>query len=211
MSKPRVIIQAVAVVAVLGGLIWWTVATRPPAVPDPVYAGHPVSFWVGVGVQNLPRSVDSNAVPYLLDALKRRDGPLRTAWINLWGHLPGWLTGRVARPISASEVRFNSCGILAALASHGRPAIPELIRILREDDDSRVRLNAASALGELAGREDEAAVEALAAAANNDRGPGVDIVASGALSHINWKAATKAGVANAPPVAPPTNPAGVVR
>lgn len=39
MRKRRVVIVAVAIVAVLGGLIWWTLATRSPVVPDPAYAG----------------------------------------------------------------------------------------------------------------------------------------------------------------------------
>lgn len=168
MRKSRVIIiLAVAVVAVLDGMIWWAVATRPA---DPVYDGYPVSFYLN----NLNFSgcyggrMDSKALPRLLEALKRRDGCLRTGWIELWHHFPSWVTERAGDPIPAADVRLASCGLLGHnMGVEGRPAIPALIRALREDTDCRVQAEAADALGRIASRDYGPAVEALLAAMNN--------------------------------------------
>src|SRR5580692_10793116 len=104
MRKQRVIILAPAFVAALG-LIWWTAANRPPPVRDPVYQGYPVSYWVHLPLSAANASthppipwplLNSNSLPYLLQALKERDGPLLGAYLRLRPHFPGWLTHRVS-------------------------------------------------------------------------------------------------------------------
>jgi hypothetical protein len=89
MKKLRVILLATAVATALG-VIWWMVASRPPPVVDPVYAGRHLSYWLSPSVftgQNfaarelsfIHSSLDSNAMPYLVQALRTRDGKLRVA------------------------------------------------------------------------------------------------------------------------------------
>jgi hypothetical protein len=220
MSKPRVIILAVAVVAVLGGLIWWAVAKRPPAVPVPVYAGHPLSYWLtpqafaGVGGANrfklVSSSLDSNAVAYLVQELRfHHDGTLQTAYDRFWPLLPAWLKLCVPDPTAETYARNQCCIYLGRLGAAGRPAVPELIRLLRKDEYEAVRLCAAYALGQIASRDDSSVIEALAAA-SKDKDAQVKSFAARALKNIAQGAA-KAGLTNAPPGTPPTNPVGAAR
>jgi HEAT repeat protein len=83
------------------------------------------------------------------------------------------------------------------LGAKSRPAIPELIRVAREDDDSSVRTEAAFALGEIANRDDSAVVEALVAA-TKDKEAKVRDFAGLALMRIDTEAASKAGITNNP-------------
>lgn len=186
MKKRRVIILALAVVAVLGGWIWWAVATRRPAVPDPVYDGHPLSYWI-VLMKKFPDVVpriDSNAVPYLIEGVKRRDGPLQMAWIKLWGYSPDWFKRRVPEPTSAATMRGMCSLQLHKLGIAARGAIPEVVRVLREDDVGRVRAEAANILGSIANGQDKPVVEALVAAATKDSDPGVRAGAADSLGQI---------------------------
>ncbi len=71
-----------AIVTILGGLAWLTMphASGPP---DPLYTGHPLGLWLQ-GYQNTngpsQPSLDAKAVPFLVQALKKRDGTLVNAY-----------------------------------------------------------------------------------------------------------------------------------
>jgi hypothetical protein len=89
------------------GLAALVLRPHSPKVPDPVYDRHPISYWVDPsfwpkigGDVMTPHpaagSLDTNALPYLIQALKQRDGVVRTAYNQLWPHLPGWLGKRPA-------------------------------------------------------------------------------------------------------------------
>lgn len=222
MKKRRVIILATAVVTALG-VIWWMAASRPPAVVDPVYAGHHLSYWLSPSVftgQNfaarelsfIHSSLDSNAVPYLVQALRTRDGTLRVAYERLWSHFPVWLRARVPYPASAAEVKRDSCFFLQGMGATARPAIQELTRVLRQDESEPVRNGALYALGQIASPDDERVVDALIAAATKDRDPNLRGNACEILVRFNPEAAAQAGVINAAAgTLPTTIPAGVVR
>jgi len=108
-------------------------------------------------------------------------------------------------------VRAASCVVLCHLGAAARPAIPELIRILREDHVWFVRTDAAWAIGNIANGEDKLVVEALVAA-TKDTNAALMATAGTALTRLNPEAAVKAGVTNvAPGTWPPSNPAGAVR
>lgn len=227
MMKRRVMILALAVVAVLAGVIWWAVASRPPAVPDPVYDGHPLSFWVdpssgresssrGMGTNWFP-SLDSNAIPYLIQTLKKHDGIIRKSYDRLWPYFPGFLQGDMPGslrskivylggpysdltplpgPRSSAGERVNSCFCLALMGARARPAIPELIRLVGEDDDGEVRTTAVWALANVARADDQSAMEALKTAATKDMNPNVSGLAGWELARFGPVAADKAGVTN---------------
>ena len=200
-------VLAVAAVAVLGGALLWAV-TRPPAVPDPVYNGHPVSYWVRSQVTT-DLVLDSNAVPYLVQRLKA-DGPLRKAYDRLWYHLPAWVHVRLPSPVDKDLVRQTSCILLGNLGTKAKPAIPDLIRLSREDYDMG-RVMAALALGKIARSEDTAAVQALVAMAK-DPDTNFGAIAVAALSTADPQAAAQAGVTNAAlSTSPATAPAGSAR
>jgi hypothetical protein len=192
MRKRRVIILAAAVVSVLG-LIWWAVASRPPRPVDLVYDGHPLSYWVWTNVPPGDVGLDSNAVPFLAYSLKSNTR-LRKAYARLWPHLPAWLRPRLPIPMDPALVRVSCCILLASLGAKARPAIPELIRVLRVDDVNVNRAWAAMALGKIARRGDHDALEALVWATKD---PVIGAVAREALRMADPEAADKAGVTNA--------------
>lgn len=104
MKKQRVILLPVAVTAVPGGMIWSALASQPPdpAVPDPVYAGHSLNYWLDPPapsqVFQMDRLVDSDAIPYLVRALGKRD----------------------KRPnVSSQRLRAESCRVGVEVSSRG--------------------------------------------------------------------------------------------
>lgn len=228
MSKRRIITLALAIVAVLGGIIWWAVASRPPTVPDPVYGRFHLSEWLSV--YSYPRrpgsnfdpdwgpfysSLDSNAVPYLVHALKAREGALHAAYDRFWPDFPNWLKQRLPDPDPESEATATMfcCIWLGDLKTAARPAIPELIRVLREDDDAVTRGEAAWALGCINNQDDRQVVEALLAAVTKDTDSKVRQIAGNALWIHNPEAAAKAGIRNPTKGTPTTinNSAATVR
>ena len=235
MRKRRVIILAMSLLAVLGGVIWW--ATCRPAVPDPVYAGHPLSYWLDrsspsnplaseAGIQSLNNTLDSNAVPYLIHALKTQESLRSRLYRRVYLRLPaGWKRNLraptlnafvlggwggqlqikngttpifVPGPISAGDLRLESCVLLSWLGPDARPAIPQLILVLREDDFSMVRWCAALALGKIANPDDKNALDALNAAILNDKDQVTKNWSGRALSDIATRAAAKAVTTNPP-------------
>lgn len=207
MRKRRIIVLAVAIVAVLGGWIWWALWSRVPPPPNPVYDGHPLSQWVDysgflpspVGWDNpakVPR-FDSNAVPYLIQTLSARDSVLRKNYFHLWLRLPAgsprdWLSP----PVPAAGLRANAADFLARIGKGARPAIPALLHVLREDGDVGPRMAAAQALTWIADRDDKPVLEALAAAATKDPVPMVRTFAGLDLKDIDPEAAVNAGITN---------------
>jgi HEAT repeat protein len=206
MRKRGRIILAAVILTALGGFAWWALEPRPP---DPVYGGHPLSYWVDLPspLPQKPSALDSNAVPYLVQALKSKDGTLRKTYQKLWDHLPGWLQDRAAFPKSAANMRYNACWLLGFLRAKARPAIPELVRLLREDDDENVRMVAADSLGKIANRDDKAAVEALVATVANADSDYFRGIATDSLKRLDPGTAANAGITNFPNVVndSPTN------
>jgi HEAT repeat protein len=92
-----------------------------------------------------------------------------------------------------------------------RPAIPELIRVLQQDESEPVRNGAVYALGQIASPDDLRVVDALTAAATKDTEPNLRGNSSEILVRFNPEAAARAGVTNVPWGVPTTIPAGAVR
>jgi hypothetical protein len=98
---------------------------------------------------------DSNAVPFLIKALKR------DSWIGaavyrkqVWPKLPPAIQSHLPPPPPADIIwlRENAAKFLDRMGPMAEPAIPALIQALKEDDDLTVREFAAAALGNI-GRE----------------------------------------------------------
>ena len=171
---------------------------------EPVYEVHPLSYWLtqryifrmddGVSVTSwgpprspLPTSLlnDSNAVPFLIKAL-RRDSWVGQAYYRklLWPKLPPRIKAHLPTPPADNwQIRQNSAGFLSRMGPIAKPSIPALARALKEDDGLGVRQNAAWALGNL-GNGDKTAMAALTEAARKDVYPPVHWCATKALWHL---------------------------
>jgi HEAT repeat protein len=176
------------------GLLWWS-----PWVPqEPVYAGpvgpplylrtesHPLSFWLTNSSSLLPSGLpgDSNAVPFLIKALQR-ERSLGAAFYRkwLWPKLPPPIQRHLPPPADNWVARNNAARLLGITA---------LTRTLTHDDNPKVRVGAALALGNV-GKGAAAAVAALTEALK-DRDLSVRLFATNALLKIDPEAAIKAGV-----------------
>ena len=203
------LVGGVLLVAALGWATWQAMRSLPR---EPVYDGKPLSYWlsplqVGPGRQtvgivykvghsqrfvgpfrNAPLSIlsDSNAVPFLIKALKR-DTWFRAAnyWRWLWPKLPHAIQRHLSPPADNREVRWRAAHLLKAMGSIARPSVPALIRAMKEDQDSAVRVQAASALSTL-GEGDRAVVSALAAGLKDSDGD-VRLRVLQALSELGHK------------------------
>jgi hypothetical protein len=192
MTKRSRVILAVVTLAALAGIAW---SILKPGPPDPVYDGHPLSYWVAGGpwgTWKIPSGLDSNAVPYLIQSLKSRDGLFRKAYINLYPRFPAWVRNRLSYPVPAEHKRSMAARLLGSMGSTARPAIPDLVHIVKADDNYYVRRDAINALRTLAYGYDAAVIECLKAA-SKDKDSQFAIMADQALDYIYLKDALEPG------------------
>jgi hypothetical protein len=117
-------------------------AQTPPlanASPEPVYEGHTISYWLSnseaffSGGTGLPQALlnDSNAVPVLVEALKR--------------------DSRLGAPPPGDNlvIRYRAAIALGAMRQVAKPAIPALVQALKEEESLSVRGAEAEALGHI--------------------------------------------------------------
>jgi hypothetical protein len=186
-------------VAAAGVLLWW-LAWEPP---EPVYDGKPLSYWLtkvnfATGyLPPLPRRllVDSNAVPFLTQAVKR-DSWFGAAFYRneVWARLPLAIQKHLPhadRP-EAHTRRMMAANILWRMGPVATSAGPALVTALKHDNAWDVRYYAAQALGSL-GKGDSAVTGALGEALN-DKDRGVRIASTNALLKLDPEAAAKAGI-----------------
>ena len=196
----------VLLVAAVGGLLWWS----PREPREPVYEGKPIGYWLarhdatisstrqlsialGQDDYRFPKGMatDSNAIPFLIEALKRKDTALREAYLKaymrMWPRIPLSIRGRLSEPVLASVVRGNAVGFLSRMGPMAKPAVPGLIRALKENADDRGGV--AWALGNIA-IGDRRAMAALTEVA---KGKDVNVrqTATAALWKISPEAAAK--------------------
>jgi hypothetical protein len=189
-------------VAAVGGVALW--AFLPSGPPDLVYSGHPLSYWVGGDISypdiGFYPVLDSNAVPYLAEALKRQDGLARRDYQKVWWHLPGWFEARLPVPRRSALEKARACYLFSSLGADARPAIPELIRVFRGDENDDVRSAAAFALCNIANRDDKDVVDALSSATKQPASNFLWLrnIVKGALDRLAPGSADKVGVTNTP-------------
>jgi hypothetical protein len=158
-------------VAALGWATWQAVRPRPPQVPEPVYNSKPLSYWLAhPAPSHVDQAIiqDSNAIPFLIKALKR-DRWIGAAFYRkqVWPKLPPSLQKHLPPPADDRIIRERTSYVLGLMRPLAKPAIPALIRALRDDGDLPVRYHAAIALGEV-GEEDSNVVTALIEALNDE-------------------------------------------
>ena len=187
------------------GVLWVCVPSKPP---EPVYEGRPLSYWLTfpgwsrLSVYRFPEpygpkvateiSGDTNAVPYLINALRKGRWFGQTYYHNSLQRLPPAIQ-RFLPPADAAsnlKVRINAAALLGLVGPNAKAAIPALIRALREDASPLVRGRAATTLGIL-GSGDDAVLSALRGA-QKDKDSLVSLLAQGSLTDIRLKTAENA-------------------
>ena len=147
MGKVRRILPVVLLAAVLGTVVW--MAIRPG---DRIYNGKPENAWIlsltappGDAQMKEWQELGPEAVPILIHALERRNGPIQRTYGKIWERLPRATRMRLGMPVAWERVRSNAALTLGLLGVDIRRAAPSLGRALR-DENQDVRLNAARCL-----------------------------------------------------------------
>ena len=203
MKNRRYVVVGLLLVAAVGWAGWQAVRR---GAPEPVYQGKPLSYWL-TNYASPPRSLmsDSNAVPFLIRAL-RRDSWIGAAVYRkqVWPNLPPSMRRHLPAPADNAQVRYDAVVWLQMIEHSGaesepgaerptaKPALPHLIRALKEDDNVSVRFQVAGALGDI-GKGDSIVVPALTVALKDEDGR-VRRKAASILLKLDPEEAAKAGV-----------------
>ncbi len=185
LRRKRNILIVLLLVTFLGGLAWIALQSG-----EPVYRGKPISRWINeVGVFASPPApalplLDSNAVPFLVEALNRQDGRLRRAYLRTVNKLPSYIQSKLPQPVPGWAIRANAAALLGTIGTNATPAVPALIQALKTDKVDLVRQFSAKSLAEIAKR-DKLVMEALAEAATKDTEASVRFEALNALKEFN--------------------------
>jgi HEAT repeat protein len=178
-KRGRAVILIAACGVTLLAALAWTLLHGPAFVPEPVYQGKPLSYWLrgyegsyrGNNMPNQPTRADAdaaildagtNAIPTLLRMLRANDSPLRRK-IFAWA-----MNMRVfSHHEYAASLNMQAGQGLEKLGPLAGSAVPELIKILDQTNSSGSQCWAAIALGQLGQTcgETKAAVPSLLRAA----------------------------------------------
>jgi HEAT repeats len=215
-KRRKLLLTALIAVAIFG-LAWFFLHTR-----EPVIQGKPVSVWVNglyvslekdstgtakhsddispVTARQVLKSLGSNAVPYLVEVLNRKEGRFQEKYRNVWFRLPAYAQRIFPRPVNPLALQFGILQFLSEIGENARPAIPALINLLKSDNES-VRGVTIDCLADI-GKGDKTVTEALVKALND---PSVLVRwdAADALKRLDPEAAARAGIKPPPP--PSTN------
>jgi hypothetical protein len=146
MSARQKILASLVPLAALGGVVWelWR-----PRIPDPIYQGKTLSYWVaryGTEWEKPNAAVcqaGTNAIPLLLLLLRTHDSPLKHKLIEL-----GKMQDYVQWPFVSHARRYYYgalCGF-EALGTNGQEAVPTLLQIYQLDPSGESQPYALDAL-----------------------------------------------------------------
>jgi HEAT repeat protein len=183
MKNRLYLVLGALLLAALGWATWQ--ALRQP--PEPVHDGKPLSFLLTNYTPAAYRRLeaDSNAIPFLIEALKR-DRWFGAAYYrkSVWPKLPAAIREHLPPPPADNQLRrANAVAVLGRMGPMAEPAIPTLIRTLKEVDESSIRAYAAIALGSL-GKGNSNVIPALTEAVKEDKDFDVRMHAVAALGYV---------------------------
>lgn len=121
----------------------------------PRYSGESLGFWLRnsalIGQNNMraeesPGFLDSNAVPFLIRALGRRDGVLQKSYNHIYSNVPYSVRRHLNPPVEGARIREVAVVYLALLGKQAEPAIPTIVELWMQDEDIGVRAAAAASL-----------------------------------------------------------------
>ena len=175
----------VALAAILGALAWGIWPAR-----EPVYQGARVSFWIDLPGYDASQfgffpKVDSNAIPFLVKALRRQTGSLPGIYAKAYNVSPAWLQRRLRAPREYSDwmVRANASELLGRVGTNSPAALTGLLRVLKQEKNAVVKVYAVESLQKIGAGNDAAEtgiIEAL-----HDKAPEVRDAAQDALRKLD--------------------------
>jgi hypothetical protein len=152
MRRRAQIALAILFFALVGVIVWQVLRIR-----GPLYQGKSASYWMNYNYPgpNADRvfcevwaGLGSNAVPFLVKALNRRDSTNHEITYGSFVRgLPPRLKSVLPTPSPpAYVVRSRAASALGLIGSASRPAIPAILRTMSEDEVGIVRNAATNAL-----------------------------------------------------------------
>jgi hypothetical protein len=146
MKKRIHMVLMLLLVGIAGVLAWQFLRPREH---EPVYQGKTVRLWLheyrpgAHGDSDRAafaiRQIGTNAVPTLLHMLRKKDSPLVSKLVPLWGryisrneHLPFWFTNPAWFRYRAFVVNMEGAYGFGILGADAHQAVPELMRIYEE-------------------------------------------------------------------------------
>jgi HEAT repeat protein len=129
-------------------------ALRLRAKPERTINGIAISRWIEIRLDVAPRAsgvAPGEVLPYIIDALQKRDSRFRRLAIALWPKLPTSIRNCLLKykPVDARTLRFNALGALQNLGPAAEKAVPDLIEMTRDSSDAEVRCRALLVLGNI--------------------------------------------------------------
>jgi hypothetical protein len=124
---------------------------------EPVCVGKPLGYWLYRNLGWAPddrSNLDTNAIPFLVLALKKRDTFTQRTYQLIFPKFPSWIKHHVPEPRAASLYRANAITFLRLLALEQPSAAPliscALAQALQTNEDPVVRFRSAEVLTLLA-------------------------------------------------------------
>jgi hypothetical protein len=116
-----------------------TIASFYPNWPDQVTLPLHQSLKIDPAIRAL-QSMGPKALPYLRGGLRSRNSKIKDLFCQwVWPRLPARLRKWIGTPVHPAHRRAKSAHALGLLGAVAQPAVPDLLRLAREDQDDLVR------------------------------------------------------------------------
>jgi HEAT repeat protein len=161
MTARKKIFASVALLALVGGVAWELLRSR---VPDPIYEGKHLSYWLahppapvmgpGDSIDNeevdetAVRHIGTNAIPLLLTYMSARDSRIKTAMIKLMRSRHFVKFGKLFTDEDRHSQAAAGFEVLGSMGL-GQSAVPELMRIYKLNLSLRSQAYVVQALGSI--------------------------------------------------------------
>jgi len=126
------------------------------AKPAPTYNGIPINRWIEIsnGSSEMSKGlaeIGPQAIPYLIQAIERKDSRIKNGYLALWQKLPRPIQMKLYahRPVSAKTARDNALWGLRFFGPEANAAVAPLIKLVRNAKDSWSHALACHALAEV--------------------------------------------------------------
>jgi hypothetical protein len=153
--RKRVHIALAILLVMLAGVIGW----QGLRLREPVYQGKSANYWMNydyrgpnpdLKFREVWKGLGSNAVPFLVKALDRRDAYRPITYRSLWRALPPRLRRVLPTPSPpANIIRSRAASALGEIGEASRPAISAILHTMKTDESGFVRETATNALKQI--------------------------------------------------------------